>query len=426
MSNIITKNIFEGIDLNIIKTDKFKTNVMTVNFIRPLCKQEASLNALLPLVLKRGSKKYKSMDVLQSKLDMLYGTSLYSNIDKKGDNHVFGMFMSFVDQKYIDSDINIMKECTNILFDVLLNPLVKDNGFDFDIVEGEKKNLINKIKAQINDKRSYSVSRCIEEMCKDEAYGISDIGEISEVEKITNEQLLEHYYKILKTSKIEIFFVGSEENSKGLVSSIKRKFSKIQRENIVGVENKVIEKAYKVKNIEDKLNITQGKLVLGFRTGLITKENAAAYTLFNIIFGGSPTSKLFMNVREKLSLCYYCSSRINRQKSIMLISSGVEFDNKDKAFNEILAQLESVKNGEFTEEDIDNAKKYISNAYMTLEDTNSAIADYYLSRILDGDIISPAQMVKDILKVKKEDIISCAKNVTLDTVYFMNKKDGDR
>lgn len=419
------KNISEGINLNIIKTDKFKTNVLAVNFIRPLSKEEASFNALIPSVLKRGSKKYKSMDILQSKLDMLYGTSVYGNVDKKGDNHIFGLTMSFVDEKYISQDVNMMKECTDILFDILLNPQIKDNGFNTEYVEGEKKNLINKIKAQINDKRIYSINRCLEEMCKNEAYGISEIGEIENVEKITAGKLLEHYKKVLETSKIEIFFVGSEENSKGLVTRLKRKFSKISRKDIINLENTIVEKAEKIKTVEDNLNITQGKLVMGFRTGLINKDNAAAYSLFNVIFGGSPTSKLFMNVREKLSLCYYCSSRINRQKSIMYIASGIEFENKDKAYDEILSQLESVKKGEFNLEDIDNAKKYLTNAYMTLEDTNIALADFYLSRIIDKDIISPSEMARDVLKVKKDDIISCANNLTLDTVYFMNKKDGD-
>ena len=424
MSKVIVKNIADGINLNIIKTNKFKTNAITVDFIRPLNENEASLNALLPCVLNRGSKKYKSMDVIKSKLDMLYGASLYSDVGKKGDNQVFGFVMSFVDCDYISEDINMLKECSGVLLDIILNQVVNGNSFDMDFVESEKKNLVNKIKSQINDKRSYSVTRCLEEMFKNEAYGISDIGEIEKVEKITPEELYNHYKNVLETSQIEIFYVGNEKSIKGLVPKLKKAFSKIDRKNILPCENKVKDKADKVKEIEDKLNITQGKLVLGFQTGAITEENVAAYSVFNVIFGGSPASKLFMNVREKLSLCYYCSSRIIRQKSIMYIASGIEFDNKEKAYNEILNQLESVKNGDFTLEEIANAIKYLKNSYMTLEDTNVSMAEYYLTGIIGQNVTSPSEMIRKISKVKKEDIIECAKKVTLDTVYFMNKKEG--
>ncbi len=424
MSKVIVKNIADGINLNIIKTNKFKTNAITVDFIRPLDKKEASLNALLPCVLNRGSKKYKSMDIIKGKLDMLYGASLYSDVGKKGDNQVFGFVMSFVDRDYINEDINMLKECSNVLLDIILNPFAADNSFNDDFVESEKKNLINKIKAQINDKRSYSINRCLEEMCKDESYGISEIGEIDKVEKITSEELYRHYKNVLETSQIEIFYVGNEKSLKGLIPRFKKAFSKIERKNILPCENRVKEKADKIKDIEDKLNVTQGKLVLGLRTGIIDEENVAAYSVFNVIFGGSPASKLFMNVREKLSLCYYCSSRIVRQKSIMYIASGIEFENKEKAYNEILNQLESVKNGDFTSEEIDNAIKYLKNSYMTLEDTNVSMAEYYLTGIIGGSVVSPSEMIKRISKVKKDEIIECAKKVTLDTVYFMNKKEG--
>lgn len=409
-------NISNGLTLCIVDSNKFKTNFISVNFINPLNKQTASKNALIPFVLKRGSESFKNLTEMNERLNELYGASLNVGVRKKGDEQIISVSAEFIDNSFAIDNEDIFKAITDFFIAVIKNPLLKDNAFLSEYVEQEKKNLTDLIKSQINDKKTYAVSRCIEEMCKDEAYGVNELGDIEEVSKINEVSLYEAYQNLINNSKIFVFCEGQFEEEK-LVALFKNSFNSNTQ---MDTQTKIIPKASESKEIVETLEVNQGKLTLGFRMDLPqNEEQNIKIALFNEIFGGSPNSKLFENVREKLSLCYYCASRIERHKRIMIVYSGVENANKDLAFSEILKQLDEVKKGNITDFEMDAAKKSLYNKYISSEDSVTQTEDWYLGQYLSKGSISTLDAAKMLENISINDIKDVANAVTLDTIYFL-------
>lgn len=416
--SVIKKKIADGIYLNFINTDKFKTNYLSVNFITRLNKETASLNALLPAVLKRGTVKYPTMADINEQLENLYATGIYSRVYKRGENQIIGFTSHMLENLYTIDDTDILSGTLDMLEQLIFYP-VTDNGiFLKSYVDGEKVNLIDNINALINNKNRYAIWRCQEEMCKDEAFGVAETGTVKDVEKITPESLYEQYKCILNESQIEIYYVGQCD-----IDWLSGKLAGIFK-NINHVDNKletvVIRSADKIKEITEEQPVTQGKLSIGFRTGSVLNDgDYHKFVLFNEIYGGSPTSKLFMNVREKLSLCYYCHSIAESLKGIMVVASGIEVANKEVAQAEILLQLENIKNGIITEDEIVSAKNSIINGYRTINDSSSSLEAWYMNRMFAGIVSSPEEAIELIDSVTKADVVEIANKITLDTVYFM-------
>lgn len=416
--SVIKKKIADGIYLNFINTDKFKTNYLSVNFITRLNKETASLNALLPAVLKRGTVKYPKMADINEQLENLYATGIYSRVYKRGENQIIGFTSHMLDNSYTIDDTDILSGTLDMLEQLIFYPVTDNGVFLKSYVDGEKVNLIDNINALINNKNRYAIWRCQEEMCKDEAFGVAETGTVKDVEKITPESLYEQYKCILNESQIEIYYVGQCD-----VDWLSDKLADIFK-NINHVDNKletvVIRSADKIKEITEEQPVTQGKLSIGFRTGSVLNDgDYHKFVLFNEIYGGSPTSKLFMNVREKLSLCYYCHSIAESLKGIMVVASGIEVANKEVAQAEILLQLENIKNGIITEDEIVSAKNSIINGYRTINDSSSSLEAWYMNRMFAGIVSSPEEAIELIDSVTKADVVEIANKITLDTVYFM-------
>ena len=416
MENI---RISDGVTLNIIQTDKFKTNYLSFNFVTPLCKEKAALFALIPQVLIRGTKYHKDLASIKNVLDDLYAASVEGRVYRRGDYQVCGLTSSWLADKYAIDGTDVTNGTLDIVEELLFCPYLENGVFSENYVESEKKILIDDIRAMINNKTSYAIRRCQQEMCVGEAFGINESGDEESVNKINSQTLFDAYKELLSTAKVEIFYVG-DCNKEQLIKKIGSMFENCER-NFVELEKPFVKRTVeKIKNITEKCPVAQGKLSLGFRTCCVLGEDGyKALPVFFEMYGNSPVSKLFMNVREKLSLCYYCRAIPEGMKGIMIVTSGIEVANKEKAQNEILAQLECVKNGDFTDEEIVLAKKSLKNAYNELNDSPAAIEGWYLTRRLAGLSDTPEDVCESFMSVTREEVISCAKKIKLDTVYFL-------
>ncbi|MDD6800719.1 MAG: pitrilysin family protein [Firmicutes bacterium] len=410
----------ERIYLNVIETEKFKTNYVSVDFLVPLKKETAALNALLPRVLKRGTISYPDMAALNAALDLLYGSKIMGYVTKYGEIQSFGFYSYPLNNAYALDDTDILDGVIKILKEIIFHPYTENGQFCSAYVESEKRVLIDSIREELNNKNKYAVTRCKQEMCINEAYSIPETGTVEDVEKITAESLTEHFRHIYETADIEIYFIGSADISH-ITETFKNMFSGLKRAEAQTLHTEVIRRAENgVREIVEEQPVNQGKLSLGFRTDcVLSDKDYTAFSLFREVFGGSTVSKLFMNVREKLSLCYYCSAISEPVKGLLVVTSGIEVSNKQKAQDEILAQLEACKNGEITDEEFDSAKKSLVNGYRQLGDDADSIKHWYFLRMLSGRSDSPEEAAENVMKITAEEVTKAAQKLTLDMVYFL-------
>ncbi|HEY8363454.1 MAG TPA: pitrilysin family protein [Tissierellaceae bacterium] len=409
--------IKSGINLNLIKTDKFKSNLLSFYFLRPLTREEVTKNALLPLVLKRGTMELKTNLEIQKKLEENYGANLSVAINKRGEKHVLRFSVETINGEYINNKEYIY-DVFNLLKSIIFNPLLEEGYFKKSYVEQEKENLKRKIESRINDKRSYAIDRCIEEMCKNERFGIYPLGSIEDLPKIDEEILYKHYKKVIETSPIEIFFVGNYDDDMVLYM---KEMANIERGEIIDIPREQIISRVKTKNmVYEDLDVNQGKLVLGFRTGIPYEDRLYNGLLVGSdILGGGPNSKLFKTVREKESLAYYITSTVFKYKSILLVDGGIEFENFEKTIDIIKEQIEEIQQGNFSEDDIEISKESLKSSTRSIKDSIFLISEYFFSQILSNDKRTLDEVIADIDKVTKGEIVEAMSKLTIDTIYFM-------
>ena len=414
--------IVDGVSLTCINTNKFKSGCITINLLCELNRDTASLNALLPRVLRRGSAGLPDMESIIAALDDLYGVRIEPIVRKKGEVHCVGFYIDFPDDRYIPTGESVLEKAIGIAGEILLSPAKQDDFLRSDYVESEKSNLIDDIRAAINDKRGYAIDRLLEEMCCDEAFGISKLGSEEEASKITAAALTAYYHKILDNSRIEIFYCGSADPAR-VKAAIETTFKSLPpRKNAqVPITNIIFEPPTDTpRRFTDSLDVSQGKLTVGFRMGeAIKNPDYPALMLFNTLYGGSVSSKLFLNVRERLSLCYYASSMIDKHKGIMIVSSGVEFSNFNTALDEILAQLESVKNGEISEWEFTSAKRYVITSIKSALDRLGGLEELYFDSVIYSIHYDPAELSDMIDNATVEQVVKLASGIKADSIYML-------
>ena len=418
---MIKESLKNGINLYMIKDSKFKSFRACIMLTRSLNKEEVTLNTLLAAVLRMQCEKYNTFEEISTELENLYGADMIARASKYGERQIIKIGIQAPSDSAIGEKGNFNK-AVNLLCNLAFR---SGNGKSFskDILDTEKKNIEDAILSQKNDKRTYSTLRLQEEMCKNEPYGINPMGYIEKLSEIDTLKLWEHYNFVLQNSKIDIIFTGNFSEDEARESAKRFSENLLPREALTE-ETENIKTVKTVKTVTDKMDVTQGKLCMGFRTSEnIRSEKYAQAILYNTIFGGSATSKLFNNVREKLSLCYYVSSNIDRLKEIMIVRSGVEFENFKKAYDEILSQQKDMCEGRFTIEDINAAKKYLIGAYNSNYDSLSATEEYYTMQLLLGTDISIKEMTDSIQKVTKEEIVAISNSMQLDTVYYLDREE---
>lgn len=416
-SEEITKNIF----LHTFKENKFKTNLINFYFKRPLNKEEVTYNAILPMVLQRGTNVYKTSKDLEKKLENLYGAHISGGVTKKGERQIIRFSMSIANENYVD-DSNVLYEGLELLNDIITNPVLNNRVFLNDYVDQEKENLKNKIEGRSNDKMKYAVDKCVEIMCKDEKYGIYEYGNIHDLEKITSENLYNHYTKVITNSEVDIVVVGNTDHNN--IKEILLEILDININNPISTEYNIEEVIpTEIKEVEDEMGVNQGKLTLGYRTNIPYYDTLyPALMVYSNVLGGGANCKLFREVREEQSLCYYIFSRLEKYKSLMLISSGIEIDNFEKAKDVIKKQLIEIEKGNITDKEMDYAKKNIVNSIRQLQDTSHDLAEYMYGQIISKSIEPLEKLIDKIESIKTEQVIEVSKNIKLDTIYFITNK----
>lgn len=413
--------IKNGITLHEIKNDFFKTNLIAVFLTSPIKKETVTSNALISLLLKRGSKNINSQEEISKKLEEMYGASFDCGLDKIGDNHVLKFYIESLDGKYLPNKEELLKESMNLIFDIIFNPLVEENKFKTEYFETEKQVLQEIINGRINNKGLYAYNRCIEEMYKDEPFGIYKFGYKEDLENIKNNELYNYYKTFIDTCKIDIFVSGSSEGDiEGLIKDNSNIIKLKERDAQYLVDNpKCREQVENIKQVEEKMDVAQGKITIGLDILLDNEDCRYIALIYNAILGGTANSKLFQNVREKAGLAYYATSNYIKSKNNIFIRSGIEIENFENAMTIIKEQLKQMENGEFSEEDINNAKRTIIATIKGIKDDQSTEIAYYFGQELSNHNISIKEYEEKIKNVSKEDIINIAKNTKLNTIYFL-------
>ncbi len=406
-----------------IFSNNFKTDCITVNLFMPLDIETASSIALLSAVLKRGNEKFGEMDKIGAFLEKNYGASLSVSTSKAGELQSLSFTIRFLSDRFAIEKEPVAQNLVSLLYSCIFEPITEKGGFKASFVEQEKQNLKDKIASIINDKRVYSLEKCKQAMFEHERYGVYEYGDINMIDKITPQGLYRFYQKLINSAALFISYAGFERDTSGLLKPLCDKFE-VQKRPLP--KTTVINEVSGIKEVTEEMNVAQSKLNLGFRLGKAAQDDLFATKMFNVIFGSSPTSKLFMNVREKLSLCYYCSSICDTLKNVMFVYSGVETENVGKAQDEILKQLEHMKNGEFTDEEFENARAYLIDSYVQSADSLSTLLFMQTAAYLAGHKLTDIQQIEEIKKVTKQRVAAVAREVALDTVYLLKGVGGDK
>ena len=412
-----------GINLHIIPTNKFKTNLMVVFLTTELNRENVTKNALISTILRRGSKTMPSQEEISKNLEEMYGATFNCGLDKTGDNQVLKFFMETVNDNFLPkNNINIMENSIQKLIELVFDPYIENEGFKEQYVEQEKNRVREWIEARKDNKASYALEQCIEEMYKNQNFGLYKYGYIEDLDNINAKNLFEYYQTLIKECKIDIYISGMIDEK--IVEE------KIRQNQIIGkledrnpkYNNNEIEKGKKAEQEntkEEKLDVAQGKLVLGLDVEL--EEDAQKYDtlVYNSILGGTANSKLFQNVREKASLAYAASSSYLRTKSNIFINCGIEIENYTKALDIIKVQIKDMKEGKFTDEEVENAKTNILDSIQSIEDEQDSQIIYYFGQEISKTKENLKEYKEKIKKVTKQDVLNIANKVSIEMIYFL-------
>ena len=418
---MIRKELMEGVSLTYLPARKFKTGLLSAHFLTPLDRGSAGVRALLPAVLRRGTVGSPDMGAISARLDRLYGAELDYTVRKKGECQCVGFVGSFIDDAYALGGEKLLEPVAELLGEMILEPVTRGGRFLPDYVESERDNLADAIRSIRNDKRDWADLRLLQELCAGEAYGVSRLGDEKSVEKTSPQKLYAEYRRLVSSAPMELFYCGSAELSR-VEDALLNALSSLPRQGVQAVP--VTERhrpRQEAKVVREGMDVTQGKLGMGFSCA---SDDESALLLGNLLFGGSSNSKLFLNVREKLSLCYYASSLYHRQKGLITVSSGVEFSDFQPAYEEILAQLQALRQGQLEPWELDAAKGVLRSAYAAMEDSQGRLENFYLGQAIEGRNDSPEDLSREMEETSAERIFRAMETVSLDTVYYLERKEA--
>ncbi len=407
-----------GVTLRCFSDQRFKQEGLSLLFVRPMCRQEAALNALLPAVLLRGCQTAPDLRAITLRLDDLYGAAMGAQVRRVGDYQATGLSCSFMKERYALEGDRVFAPMMDFLQEMFFSPLTRDGVFCEEFVESEKRNLLSAIAAQRNDKRAYAAQQMVARMCKGDSFGIPRLGEKEDVEVITAQSLYTHYQKILRESPVHIFYVGSAE-PETVAEKLAPMFDRIERMPVALPSQTGFHDLGGCDETE-RMDVAQGKLCMGFTTPVTLRdEGFVATQLFNTIFGGGMISKLFMKVREEQSLCYDISSSYHGSKGIITVSAGIDNEMDGAVRQEILRQLEACQQGDFTAHELEAAKQALLSQLKSTHDSPGAIEGYYATSALSGLPLTPEDYIRAVEKATAEDVAAEARLIKPHTVYFL-------
>ena len=415
---IVKTELLPGITLRCCRDSRFKQGCLSFQLVRQMDGNEAHFNALIPAVLLRATNTHPDLRSITEHLDQLYGASVSTLVRRVGDYQTVGLYCGFMDDRFALPGEQVLSGMTAFLTELLLESLVQDGGFLPDIVEGEKKNLIATIDSELNDKRAYAMSRLMKTMCSRDSFGLPRLGEKEQVAAITPRQLYDHCQKILRESPIQIFYVGSAESAEiaRMLQPLAVKLG--SRSGILMPQTPFRDEGG--KDVTEAMDVSQGKLCMGFTTPITNRDpEFPAMQLLNTIFGAGMTSKLFMNVRERLSLCYSVGSGYYGSKGIVTVAAGIDFDKEQLTRDEILRQLAACKDGNISQEELTAAKEALLSSLRATHDSPGAIEGYYATAALSGMGLSPAEYMAAVEAVELPQVVAAARTVMLHSTYFL-------
>ncbi len=415
---VVTIPLFPQITLRCITDTRFKQNCLSVQFIRPMRRQETAYNALLPAVLLRGTEKYPDLQKITLHLDNLYGASAGALVRRIGDYQTTGLYCSFLQDRYTLEQDAILAPMLDFIRQLLLNPVTELGVFRTDYLESEKKNLISTVESQRNDKRAYANAQLLRHMCSDDAFGLSRLGETQDIAAITAHSLWQHYKKVLLESPVNLFYVGAAQPEQ-VADLLRPVFAELQRQPVAlppqtGFSDPPA--GYKLEQME----VAQGKLCVGYTSEITLRDSRfAAMQVANVMFGGGMSSKLFLNAREKLNLCYDIGSGYYGSKGIVTVCAGIAFEKETQVCQEIDRQLEALCQGDFTEEELLSAKKELASQLQSVSDSPAAVENYYSTAACSGLGRTPQQYLQQVEQVTAQQVAQAAQTLQKHTVYFL-------
>ena len=415
---IKTFEILPGITLRCFPDDRFRQGCLSVQLVRPMNEEEAAMNALLPSVLLQGTRHYPDLRAITRHLEGLYGTGISPMVRRVGDCQVTGIYCGFMDDRFALPGDQVLLPVLEFVRELLTEPLTRGDSFLPDIVEREKTNLISLIQSEKNDKAVYAMNRLLRAMCRGDSFGIPRLGDVPMVEAVDGKKLYRHYREILKTSPVELFYAGSMA-AETLIPALERIFGDIPR----APEPMPAQTPLRVSGggeLTETMEVSQGKLCMGFVTPVTNRsEEFAAMQVMNTLFGGGMTSRLFVNVREKLSLCYAVSSSYYSMKGIVTVSAGVDFDKEPATRQEILRQLDAVCRGDFTKQELEAARQSLLSGLRGVEDSPGSIEGYYATAGISGIRRTAGEHADAIRAVTAQQVAEAANTLRLHTTYFL-------
>ena len=413
---IETLTLHPGVTLRCLRDDRFKQSCLSIQLVRPMRREEAAMNALLPAVLLRGCQNYPDLRSITLRLDDLYGASVSALVRRIGDYQTTGLFSAFMEDRFALEGDRILAPMMDLLGQLLLDPVTEDGAFSRDFIRSEKKNLISTIESELNDKRAYAAGQLMRTMCREDSFGVPRLGDKDSVEAIEADTLFAHYRKILWESPVELFYVGSAAPDT-VAQLLRPLFAGGQRGELPaqtpfhGCEG---------THSSEEMDVTQAKLCMGFVTPITNRSpEFAAMQVFNVLYGAGMTSKLFMNVREKLSLCYAIGSGYHGSKGILTVSAGIDTDKEDLTRREILTQLEACRTGDFTEQELASAKEAILSSIRSVHDSPGAIESYYSTSALSGTRLTLQKYRAAVENTSAAEVAQAARSVELHSSFIL-------
>lgn len=416
----ITEKITEmqGYKLHVIETDKYKTNTIVWRMKAPLTKEDVTKRALLPQVLQSSSANYPTTTKLRSYLDDLYGATLYVDLAKKGEYHIVSFLIEISNEKFLTDPTPLLKKGFELLAEILLNPNGSGDSFDPETVEKEKRTQKQRIQSVYDDKMRYSNVRLIEEMCKGEPYALQVHGDAQEVDAISPEDLYQYYKIALAEDEMNLYVIGDVKEAE--VKTFAQELLTFEIRSPKQADVQQVSPKPETNEVKEKEDVKQGKLNIGYRTNISYGDSDYfSLQVFNGIFGGFAHSKLFINVREKASLAYYAASRIESHKGLLMVMSGIDNKNYDQAVKIIHEQMEAMRKGDFTEEELKQTKAVIRNQILETIDTSRGLLELLYHNVVAKTNIGIDTWLTEMEKVTKDEIIAVGNKITLDTIYFL-------
>ena len=415
---IHTISLAPGVTLRCFADSRFKQGCISFQIIRPMSRDEAAQNALIPNILLRATRNHPDLRAITHKLDELYGAAVSTVVRRVGDYQTTGLYCSFLDDRFALTGDEVLRPVLEFLMELLLDSPTGNGGFLPEIVESEKKNLISTIESQRNDKRVYAMDQLFRTMCREDSFGLSRLGEKEQVAVIDAVALYRHYQKILRESQIHIFYVGDARPEK--VADILRPMLARMERNPVDLPQQTPFHTCPGEDKTETMEVSQGKLCMGFTSPITNRDQEfAAMQVFNTLYGSGMTSKLFMRIREQLSLCYSIGSGFYGSKGILAVSAGIDFDKVDQTKQEVLSLLEDCRQGRISPEELEAGREAVLSTLRATHDSPGSIENYYATAALSGMKMTPAEYMAAVERVQLSDVVACAKSLCLHSTYFL-------